>query len=578
MLASFYAIFFADLKKYKYTYHFAFPALHSTPPWKLKANNEEAQTKLEPPESRLLYDAVQTWKYSVDPRQHGFFLAKRDPSTFGPLSSQSKEDEHKSDATNETTPEPPRTPKTPTASSVGFQWTIASISSFESGFFDNTPSEDCFICFADPSTYPANPGWPLRNLLVLVKHRWQLHDIQVLCYRDKHSSREHPNSIVLHLTSPPSEPTSASSESALKSEQMPKVTGWERNEHGKLTSRIIDLSSYMDPTKLADQAVDLNLKLMKWRIAPDLDLSIVSQTKCLLLGAGTLGSYVARNLLGWGVRQITFVDNGKVSFSNPVRQPLFRYDDCVSGGRLKAERAAESLREIYPGVKTEGVVLSVPMAGHPVVGEDGEARVKAEFEKLKELIEEHDVVFLLMDTRESRWLPTVMSKSMGKTVINAALGFDTYVVMRHGSKPSTSILHHTTNPSTSEFPISGRAPRAAVNPSPEEGASLGCYFCNDVVAPADVSPSNAIWHFHTYALCSRSKIRPSTSSVRSLDPASLQSRPPSPSNYLFRHFNIPYALAPQPQRPVAMTVIRLITHLVLSRTLSGAFSACGITL
>lgn len=49
--------------------------------------------------------------------------------------------------------------------------------------------------------------------------------------------------------------------------------------------------------RLADQSVDLNLKLMKWRISPSLNLEKIKQTKCLLLGAGTLGSYVARNLL-----------------------------------------------------------------------------------------------------------------------------------------------------------------------------------------------------------------------------------------------------------------------------------------
>lgn len=50
-------------------------------------------------------------------------------------------------------------------------------------------------------------------------------------------------------------------------------------------------------TRLADQSVDLNLKLMKWRISPGLDLEKIKRTKCLLLGAGTLGSYIARNLL-----------------------------------------------------------------------------------------------------------------------------------------------------------------------------------------------------------------------------------------------------------------------------------------
>jgi hypothetical protein len=54
-------------------------------------------------------------------------------------------------------------------------------------------------------------------------------------------------------------------------------------------------------------------------------------------GAGTLGCSVARTLLAWGVRHITFVDSGRVAFSNPVRQSLFNFEDCLEGGRPKAE-------------------------------------------------------------------------------------------------------------------------------------------------------------------------------------------------------------------------------------------------
>jgi ubiquitin-like modifier-activating enzyme ATG7 len=49
--------------------------------------------------------------------------------------------------------------------------------------------------------------------------------------------------------------------------------------------------------RLADTSVDLNLKLMRWRVMPSLDLDRIKKTKCLLLGAGTLGCYVARSLL-----------------------------------------------------------------------------------------------------------------------------------------------------------------------------------------------------------------------------------------------------------------------------------------
>ncbi|KAG6877610.1 hypothetical protein C0993_005614 [Termitomyces sp. T159_Od127] len=319
-----------------------------------------------------------------------------------------------------------------------------------STFFASTPPSSQTIAFLDPSASASNPGWPLRNLLAYLRALYpeSTSSVRVLCWRDAEippSSWKSRFGIVEIGGAPPA------------INERPGAVGWEKNPQGKLGPRLADLAPMMDPARLADQAVDLNLKLMRWRILPSLDLDKISATKCLLLGAGTLGCYVARTLMGWGVRKITFVDSARVSFSNPVRQPLFEFEDCLEGGKPKAECAAAHLKKIFPGIDSSGVSLSIPMPGHPVPVSEV-AKVKADVEKLEALIDDHDVVFLLMDSRESRWLPTVVSAAKGKIVINAALGFDTFLVMRHG-------------------------PRAGTAPS--TGTRLGCYYCNDIVAPSD---------------------------------------------------------------------------------------------
>lgn len=238
---------YADLKKYKFHYWFAFPALHSSPSWALLEKTEEAgnsgQTReavspaggLKDAEISNLVETIKTWSYSVEDRQRGFFLARRvhGASNGTIVESNSGITDNVTESSNHDGP----------------RWRIAPLLAYEDGFFKEARFEDCFVCFADPSNYEDAPGWMLRNLLVLVKRRWGLNKIQVLRYRDMqpHPSRGQYKSTVLTLQSDDIQAPAAESQNL--SEDMPKVTGWERNPAGKLTGRFVNLTEYLDPKR-----------------------------------------------------------------------------------------------------------------------------------------------------------------------------------------------------------------------------------------------------------------------------------------------------------------------------------------
>ena len=349
------------------------------------------------------------------------------------------------------------------------------------GFFDPTASTD-----RDQSQIPLL-GWPMRNLIAYLCFHLDLggQTVSILSYRPKVLRR-------ILLDTPPQDQQQqqhhGDHDSLLLTVQLPnkqdydwaatqeetatpqyKVVGWELNARSKPGPRWVNLRPLLDTKHLAIQAADLNLKLMKWRMIPDLRVNQLQQTKVLIIGAGTLGCSVARVLLGWGIRHFVFVDNGKVSYSNPVRQSLFTLEDCHDasgngGGRPKAVAAAEALQTIAADVESQGIVLSIPMPGH---AEKDKESIAQTVETLDELVQDCDVVYLLTDTRESRWLPTVMAAAHDKMLINAALGLDSWLVMRHGGGCWAN------SSSTSQATVVDGKLRKR----------LGCYFCNDVVAP-----------------------------------------------------------------------------------------------
>ncbi|KAG0623166.1 hypothetical protein M758_3G153100 [Ceratodon purpureus] len=414
LLSRFLVVSYADLKKWTFTYRFAFPGLRMSPQ-ATAASCQPACDFFTKDEAAGVLAACTEWRALPSGASLTSFLLNITPDAK--VKAQSLKEWH--DAQHE--------------------------------------GGKVILAFYDPSNLPANPGWPLRNLLALASVRWGVTRLQVLCYRENRSGLldlEH--SPVLDIILP-------------ETPEWKEPVGWELTARGGKGSKFVDLGQSMDPVKLAESAADLNLKLMRWRLLPSLDLPRMASTKCLLLGAGTLGCQVARTLMAWGMRHITLLDYGRVALSNPLRQSLFTHEDSLNNGKVKAEAAAENLKRIFPGVNATGVQMSIPMPGHPVSSNE-EAGVLNDIQRMKELVDEHDVVFLLTDTRESRWLPTLLCADANKVAINAALGFDTYLVMRHGASPLLD------SDSTSD----------------EAKSRLGCYFCNDVVAPLDSTANRTL--------------------------------------------------------------------------------------
>jgi ubiquitin-like modifier-activating enzyme ATG7 len=135
LLSKFSLITFSDLKKYKFFYWFAFPAILPANPFQLKTISK-FKNFYSPEQQTNFHLQFNAFKSKHDSEQSGFFIINRKNNDFELLCLK-----------------------------------------------DYKNQDDLLIGFVDPSGVDDNPGWPLRNLLILIQHTWKLKSVNILCYR-----------------------------------------------------------------------------------------------------------------------------------------------------------------------------------------------------------------------------------------------------------------------------------------------------------------------------------------------------------------------------------------------------------
>ena len=127
--------------------------------------------------------------------------------------------------------------------------------------------------------------------------------------------------------------------------------------------------------------IDGEDRYARFRLIAWWDQQKLAASRVLVVGAGALGNEVLKNLALLGIGSIYVVDMDDIEESNLTRSVLFRSRDR---GRLKAEVAAEALRDINPDVHVK------PLCGN-IITDVGLA-----------LFADVDVVIGCLDNREAR--------------------------------------------------------------------------------------------------------------------------------------------------------------------------------
>ena len=211
MLTTFNVRMFADLKKYLFYYWFAFPAFSLSPEVTLKSC-DPASSVFTPDQLTRIGECV---KCQENHRVYSLLVISPEGSvTRLPLNN-----------------------------------------------LHNPPADlsQCFVTLSDPAS-GSYPGWTVRNIITALYASFPdlVPGLRLLCLRNKvrNGQLSVGGSLVLTLT--------ISSDTQRVTTAMSGVVGWEK----KLGPRLANMRSSMDPVKIAENSVDLNLKLMQWRLVP----------------------------------------------------------------------------------------------------------------------------------------------------------------------------------------------------------------------------------------------------------------------------------------------------------------------
>ncbi|EKX74104.1 autophagy protein, putative [Theileria equi strain WA] len=241
----------------------------------------------------------------------------------------------------------------------------------------------------------------------------------------------------------------------IKFERLSISHGFKGSQSGTKYEHYYSFSDYLDPRKVCKLDEELNLQLMTWRVVPELKLDRISRLNVGIIGVGALGSSIARQLLSWGIGDFTIVDNGTVS--NATRQGLYTHEDCLKR-TPKVEAANTMIKRIRPDANVKSLFLRIPMPGHYESQEDINNAVNA----MEEIMDSCDVLFLSTDSKESRWLPSLLASVRNfkgdntPLVISVGLAFDSLMIIRHSFREFVGACYFCSESSVLQDTISGR--------------------------------------------------------------------------------------------------------------------------